>query len=213
MIKTLYLWDLAGTIFYEKWDAKKTGQPTYDAWLEAQLGKNISEISDREYEEMQKIPYSQGWYFQLDLQPGAKEVLEWAKHNETFTTGTPEQMDWRAECLLPKTGFDFRPYFQKINSTFDFGETNKKTPEMVANYLTEKYQQGYRVIVYTDDKLANCQMFLQAVKSFQDKYVDFSYRIYHILNSNSGLIKDNEYYQIGSLSDLLANEKELIKKS
>ncbi|MFA6215162.1 MAG: hypothetical protein WC768_01170 [Patescibacteria group bacterium] len=207
MNKTLYLWDLAGTIFYEVWDKEKTGWPNYDAWVAAQLGKKISEVSDREYEETYQIPYEKGWYFQLKLQPGAKEALILAKHNEAFTTGVPEQMDWRAAYLVPKTGFDFRKYFQKINTTFDYGETNKKTEEMLVGYLQKKYQQGYKTVVYTDDKLTNCQMFIEAVKLVQKKYLGFSRRIYHILNNNSGLAKKADWWQIGNLKDLLANEK------
>jgi len=207
MIKTLYLWDLAGTLFNEEWDSTKTNYPDYNAWLEAQLGKKIIEVSDRQYEEMYEIPYKQGWYFHLDLKPGVKEVLTWAKHNETFTTGVPEQMDWRAEYLIPKIGFDFRKYFQKINSTFDYGETNKKTVETFADFLGKKYQEGYKIIVYADDKLTNCQAFIDAVESVKRNYPDFSYRLYHVLNNNSGIIEKDSYWQVGNLKGLLINEK------
>jgi hypothetical protein len=207
MSKTLYLWDLAGTLFYEKWDAKKTGYPTVRAWVAAQLGKKEEEMTDREYEEMHEIPYKKGWYFQLALQPGVKEALSLGKYRETFSTGVPEQMDWRAEYLNPKTGFDFRKYFQKINTTFDYEETDKKTKEMLVDYLGKKYQQGYKTVVYTDDKLKNCQMFLEAVKSVKKEHKNFSYRLYHILNDNQGLRKKDSYWEIGNLYDFLANEK------
>ena len=207
--KTLYIWDMAGTIFHEEWNVEKTKYPDIDSWMEVQLGKNIKDISDRKYEDMHKIPYEEGWYFKLDLKPGVKEALRFGKHNETFSTGMQEQMDWRAEYLVPKTGFDFRPYFQKINTTFDYGETNKKTKEMLVDYLTKKYQQGYKTVVYTDDKLANCQFFLDAVNSVKKEYLDFSYRLYHILNNDKGLRQKNGYWEIGSLHDFLANEKSL----
>ncbi|MFA6410170.1 MAG: hypothetical protein WCW26_01185 [Candidatus Buchananbacteria bacterium] len=209
MAKTLYLWDLAGTIFNEVWDVVKTGYPDYEAWVEAQLGKKISEVSDRQCEEMYEIPYKQGWHFQLDLKPGAKEVLTWAKHNETFSQGMQEQIDWRAQYLTPRVGFDIRRFFQKLNSTFDYGETNKKTKEILTDYSIKKYQAGYKTIVYADDKLTNCQAFIDAVESVKMSYPDFSYRLYHILNDNSGLVEKDGYWQIGSLLDLLANEKNI----
>jgi len=205
--KTLYIWDMAGTIFNEEWDAVKTKYPSIEAWIQAQLGKKIGDISDRKFEEMHEIPYKEGWHFKLDLKPGAKEALQFSQHNETFTTGVPEQLDWRAEYLAPKTGFDFRSYFQKINTTFDYGETNKKTKEMLVDYLSKKYQEGYKTVVYTDDKLTNCQFFLDAVELVRRKYQDFSYRLYHVLNNDQGLKHKDGYWQIGSLYDLLANEK------
>ncbi|MFA6254753.1 MAG: hypothetical protein WC675_01815 [Patescibacteria group bacterium] len=209
MTKTLYLWDMAGTIFHEEWDVKETKYPSIEAWIEAQLGKKIKDVPDRKFEQMYEIPYKEGWYFQLALQPGAKEVLSWTKYNETFSTGMQEQMDWRAEYLVPKTGFDFRSCFQKLNSTFDYGETNKKTKEMLVDYLEKKYQQGYKTVIYTDDKETNCQFFLEAVKSVKDKYPDFSARLYHILNNNSGIKDKKTYWEIGSLYDFLANEKKV----
>lgn len=211
MTKTLYLWDMAGTIFHEKWDTEKTKYPSIEAWVAAQLGKDIKDVSDRKFEQMHEIPYKEGWYFQLALQPGVKEVLSWTQHNETFSTGMQEQMDWRSQYLTPRVGFDIRDFFQKLNSTFDYGETNKKTKEMLIDYLEKKYQQGYKTVVYTDDKVKNCQFFIDAVKSLRKKYPDFSYRLYHILNDDSG-IKDKEaYWEIGSLYDFLTNEQKLNK--
>lgn len=209
--KTLYIWDMAGTIFNEEWDVKKTKYAVYDDWVESQLCKKINEVSDRVYEEMYEIPYKEGWYFQLALQPGVKEVLSWTKHNETFSTGMQEQMDWRAECLNPKVGFDIREFFQKFNSTFDYDETNKKTKKMLVGYLNKKYQEGYKTVVYTDDKLENCQFFLDAVELVRKKYHDFSYRLYRILNNDKGLKQKNGYWEIGSLHNFLINEKKLVK--
>jgi len=209
MTKTLYLWDMAGTIFYERWDTEKTKYPNVEAWVEAQLGKKFKDISDRQFEQMHEIPYEEGWYFQLALQPGVKEVLFWTKHNETFSTGMQEQMDWRSQYLTPRVGFDIKKFFQKLNSTFDYGETNKKTKEMLVDYLTKKYQAGYMTVVYTDDKLANCQSFIDAVESVKKNHPAFSYRLYHILNDDSGIKDKKTYWEIGSLYDFLANEKKV----
>ena len=48
--KILCLWDLAGTLFPEKWNIN-TGFDSYVKWLENKLGRKRKEISDREYEE------------------------------------------------------------------------------------------------------------------------------------------------------------------
>ena len=213
MTKPLYLWDMAGTIFHEEWNTEKTNYPNIEAWIEAQSGKDIRDISDRKFEEMHEIPYQEGWYFKLALKPGVKEVLSWTKHNETFSTGMQEQMDWRAYYLTPRNGFDIRKFFQRLNSTFDYGETNKKTIEMYVDYLAKKYQEGYKTIVYTDDKLKNCQFFADAVKSLRKKYPDFSCRLYHVLNDNSGLIQKDGLWQIGNLKDLPINEQILTVKN
>lgn len=205
--KTLYIWDLADTLFNEVWNQEKTGFPTFLDWLANKLNKKSFQITPREYEEGCKVPYSQGWYFNTDIKPGFRKVLSWTKNNETFTSGTPEQMDWRGEYLNKKYGFSLQKYFKKINSTFDYGETNIKTAAMINKYLKQKYQEGYRTIVYTDDKFANLEMFKQAIDKIQEKNQDFSGRLYHILNNDSGLKKKSWYFVIGWLKDLLKNEK------
>lgn len=207
--KTLYLWDLAGTIFREEWDAERTGFAGYYDWLEARLGKKMSEITPREEEEMYKVPYGEGWYFKLDLMPGAKESLEWAEYSEVFTQGNPEQIDWRAEYLTPRIGFDVRKFFKKINSTFDYAETNVKTKEMLLDYLRKKYDEGFKSVVYTDDKLKNCENFAEAAEEFKKESGDFSYRLYHIMNDGEGLRAKEGYVEIGSLHDLIEAEKNL----
>lgn len=211
MDKTLYLWDLAGTLFFEKWDAKKTGYSTFGDWLVHESGKKKEEISEREYEEAHRIPYTRGWYFRLGLQPGYKEVLNWTKNNETFSTGMQAQMDWRAEYLNPLAGYDIRKYFKNLVSTFDYGETNKKTTAMLLDYLEKKYRESYSMIVYTDDKINNCNFFINAAKIIRKKYPDFRYRLYHILNNSNGIREKKGYWEIGNLLDFLVNEKKLIK--
>ena len=209
--KTIYLWDLAGTLFPEEWNIKKTGFNSYSNWLQYKLGKRLKSISDREYETGYQIPYTQGWYFNLKLVPHFKKVLSWTKHNETFSTGNKEQVSWRAQYLNPKIGFDLTKYFQKLNSTFDYGKTNKKTKKMLVKYLDRKYQQGYKTVVYTDDKLDNLVFFKKAGELIKNKYPDFSFRLYNIFNSKSGLKNKKAYHEISGLLGLLANEKKLIK--
>ena len=111
--KTVYIWDLAGTLFADVWNKKRTGFQNYDEWIANETGKKLEEISDREYEEMYESPLKKGWPFGLDILPGFREILTWTKNNEAFTTGTIEQMDWRSEYLNPKVGFDVNCYFQK----------------------------------------------------------------------------------------------------
>src|SRR3989338_5780776 len=178
--KILCLWDLAGTLFPEKWNIN-TGFDSYVKWLENKLGRKRKEISDREYEENFKIPYLNGEMFNLQIQPDFKKVLSWTKRNETFSTGNREQMAWRARYLNHKIGFNILDYFQVMNSTFDYGQTNKKTPEMMIDYLEKKHP-------------------------------DFNWRLYHILNTASLIKNKDDYFEIGKLSDFLANEKRLRKQ-
>ena len=208
--KTLYLWDMAGTLFRGEWNKEETGFNNYNEWVENKLGKDIKEISDRKHEEMYEIPFKEGYYLKLDLQPGFRKVLSWTKNNEAFTAGVKEQLDWRAYFLNSKVGFDIRDYLNKINSTFDFGETNKKTENMFLSILKEKYKKGFKTIVYTDDKIANVEFFRQVAEKIKEKYKDFSYRVYHILNDKSGLQDKGWYCEVGSLYDLLENEKKIV---
>jgi len=211
MLKTLYLWDLAGTLYPEKWNKEVTGAESFDDWIEKQLNKPISEVSPRKYEEMYEIPYTKGTYFNLEIQPDYREVLVWTKYNEAFTTGLQKTNDWRAVYLNPIVGFDIKDYLQKINSSFDYAETNIKTREMLADFLSSKYQEGYSMVVYTDDKLKNCEKFMEAVKLVQKNYPEFGCRVYHLLNDRSGINDKKWHYQIGTLTDLMNNEKRINK--
>ena len=209
--KILCLWDLAGTLFPEKWNIN-TGFDSYVKWLENKLGRKRKEISDREYEENFKIPYLNGEMFNLQIQPDFKKVLSWTKRNETFSTGNREQMAWRARYLNHKIGFNILDYFQVMNSTFDYGQTNKKTPEMMIDYLEKKYDADYQTVVYTDDNLKNLKFFIQAGQVIKKKHPDFNWRLYHILNTASLIKNKDDYFEIGKLSDFLANEKKLRKQ-
>ncbi|MEW6610842.1 MAG: hypothetical protein AB1352_04450 [Patescibacteria group bacterium] len=205
---TLYLWDLAGTLFKEGWKSA-SGFESYDEWIEMKLRKGRSEINDEEYERGYRLVYGDRRLFYLDIQPGFEEVLHWTKHNETFSTGVREQMDWRAQYLNSKVGFDIRKYFQKFNSTFDYGKTNVKTKEMLLQYLTQKYHEGYQTVVYSDDKLSNCRLFQDAAEDFCARNPDFSFRIYLVINEGDGIKKMGRYWEAGNLHAILKNEKAL----
>lgn len=181
MNKTFYLWDLADTLFLEAWDAKKSGYSSYDAYVES-LGFNLKMITPRDYEWSYERPYREG-LFKLSLTEGFTEVLKWTKHNGVFTTGNREQMDWRAEYLMKMYGFDVRPYVGEIFTTFDYGNTNSKTSAMLQDILNQKTNEGYERIVYTDDKRANCNFFLNAAKALWAKHVHFTARAYHLTST------------------------------
>ena len=201
--KTLYLWDLAGTLFPEEWNKEKSGFETYKDYV-VSLGKNPD--NPCEWAESEKETYLKDWY-NLGVAPYFRETLKWTKYNETFSTGVPEAMDWRAAYLNPRVGFDIQSYFQKINSTFDYGETNTKTKEMLIDYMQKKYDQEYKTIVCTDDKQKNLDAFKEAAEEIKKNHPDFSYRLYYILNDNNGLRKEKDYFIVGNLFDLLENKK------
>ncbi|MBT4210134.1 MAG: hypothetical protein HOE19_04455 [Candidatus Komeilibacteria bacterium] len=207
--KILYLWDLTGTLFHEKWNKEFTGVDSYEDWLEEKLNKNIKDVSPREYEEMCREPYSKGKHFNLDIYPGFKEVLEWTKNNEAFTSGLIEHNDWRAKYLNPILGYDIRQYFQKINTTFDYEDTNIKNEEMFYQYLQNKYKQGYKTIIYTEDKIKYIKCFKIAALKLHKKYPDFSFRLYHILHNEKDIKDQAGYWEAGSLLGVLNNEKKL----
>jgi hypothetical protein len=205
--KILYLWDLANTLFPEKWDSTKSGFASHKAYT---VSLGLDPENPRDYEESVKEPYVRGDWYTLGIADGYREVLTWAKNNEAFTTGFREQMDWRAEYLNPRVGYDIRKYLQKITSTFDYAETNLKTKEMLVDFLSKKVQEGYQTVVYTDDKLANCQFFKEAAEIVRLTSPAFNYRVYHLTNSLSHVKKIGWYWEIGKLLDILKNEKILV---
>lgn len=194
MKKILYLWDLAGTLFLEKWDREKSGFESYADYVKS-LGYDLETISPQEWEWAYERPFEEG-YLQVSPSPGFREVLSWTKNNAAFTTGNREQIDWRAGQILPKYGFDIRDYLKEIHSTFDYGNTNKKTPEMLQAILRKKFEDGFDTFVYTDDKLENSLFFQEAAK-------DYTHRVYHFKNDNKGLRSKDNYLEIGSLLDLI----------
>ena len=204
-MRTLYLWDLAGTLFLEKWNKTLSGFNSFEDFVAA---RGILFSDARRFEECYYEPYIQG-YFWLQLAPGFKEMLTWAKHNETFNTGFQKQMDWRARYLNPRVGFDIRKFFQKLNSTFDWGETNVKTPAMLQQYLEIKIKENYSTVVYSDDHLENVKFFISAAKKINRQCRDFKWRAYHVVNKNGGWRAAEGYFQAGSLLDILEKEKSI----
>lgn len=209
--KTLYIWDLANTLFPQTWNESLIGSSSYKDWIQKKSGKPLSEISPREYEEGFRYFYENGELVLLNVQRDFREVLDWTKNNEAFTTGVPEQLDWRAEYLLPKIGYDVRTYLKRVNSTFDYGETNTKTEEMIKDYIDRKTSEGYNTFIYTDDDLSNCQTFSKVLRSNNQDPDKITFRIYNILNDQSGVQNKGDYFTIGGLVDLLENEKKLWK--
>ena len=202
--KILYLWDLADTLFKERWDVEKTGLADYDAYIES-LGYNLKTIDAKTYEENYERPFKDG-LMELSLMPGFVETLSFTKHNAAFTTGIPEQIGWRAEVFLKKGLPDIRPFFENIYTTFDYGNTNQKTTAMLLDILHKIHKKGYSAIVYADNKLENCIEF----KNAADQVLKIKYRLYHInKDSNFKQINPN-FFEAPGLLELLKNEKELL---
>lgn len=200
MPNILYLWDLANTLFPEKWNRELSGYDNFDEYMKARGVEAAKE--PRRYEEGFREVYTQGEMYNLQVADGYQEVLTWAKNNEAFSTGLKECMDWRAEYLNPRVGFDVRSYLRKVNSTFDYEETNIKTQEMLDKYLRQKVSEGYDTVVYTDDKLKNCEQFREATS----KITGLKYRLYNMLNDNKGIRDKGWYCEVGNLRDVMSAE-------
>ncbi len=199
MKKILHVWDLGNTLFREIWDPKVSGFPSVREFVES-IGKNPDD--PYEFECGHELTFRKGEMFSLDIIPGFREVLSSFEHNEAFTSGVPEQMEWRAEYLNPRVGLDIRSLFQHIASTFDYGNTNIKTKEMLVDYLKKKQTEGYEEVVYADDKLKNCLFFKEAAEEVFPQS-----RIYHFLNDNGDIRLRSGYIEIGSLLDIIKNEE------
>jgi hypothetical protein len=202
--KTLYLWDLADTLFGEDWNVEKTGLADFDAYIES-LGYDLKTIDARTYEWHYERPFKDG-LIELSILPGFVETLTWTKNNAVFSTGNPEQIQWRAEVFLKKGLPDILGFFQKIYSTFDYGNTNHKTAAMFLDILEKEAANGYSTIVYSDNKLENCRQFQQAA----DQAPSVQTRLYHVKAANGGLqaISQN-FFEIPNLLELLRNEQKL----
>lgn len=200
--KTLYLWDLADTLFGERWDAEKTGLANFDDYITS-LGYNLNKIDAKTYEWNYEKPFKEE-LIELSLLPGFTETLSWTDHNAVFTTGNREQIDWRAEVFLKKRPVDIRPFFETIYSTFDFGNFNNKTQEMFFDILKRELAKGYSAIVYVDNKLENCRQFQEATAQIRA----IGYRIYHINAGAAQLTKlSANFFEVPDLFKLLENEQ------
>ncbi len=203
--KTFYLWDLGDTLFGETWDIKSTGLPNYDAYIES-LGYNLKTIDAKTYELGYERPYKDG-LMKLELLPGFVETLSWTKNNAAFTTGIPEQIKWRSEVFLKKGLPDIKPFLEKIYTTFDYGNTNQKTVAIILDILKKIERSGYSTVVYSDNKLENCKLFMEAAEQLPS----IKFRTYYINIKSSGLTKiSNNLYETHGLLELLKNEKSLV---
>lgn len=200
-MKTLYLWDLGQTLFPEKWNPELTGFATFNDYL-VSIGKSLDK-DPLDCASQEKDFYIKGQMYGLEVAKGLKDVLSWTKNNEAFTTGAPDSLHWRAIYLNPLLGYDVEKLFQHVFTTFEYGNTNKKTKEMFADHLSKRLVDGYKVAVFTDDNINNCKLF----KEGADEVLGLSYRVYHILNDGKGLRKKDWYFEIGSLFELLKNEQ------
>ncbi len=200
-MKTLYLWDLGQTLFPEKWNFKLTGFLTFIDYLNS-IEKSFDK-DPRDCVEQEKDFYIHGEKYGLKISNGFKEVLSWTRYNEAFTTGAPESLHWRAIYLNPLVGYDVESFFQHVFTTFEYGNTIKKTKEMFKDYLSKRYLAGYETVVFVDDNVNNCRLFKEGAEEIKG----LNYRIYNILNDNNGLRAKEWYWEIGNLYDLLKNEQ------
>ncbi|MFA6908414.1 MAG: PEP-utilizing enzyme [Patescibacteria group bacterium] len=181
MRKTYYLWDLANTLFPERWDQKKSGVSNYPAFVES-LGYSLETVTPKQFEDAYEEPYKKG-FFDISLVPGFVEVLGWTKNNSYFTTGVHEVNVWRSVQLKRKTPVDIFTYLSKGFSTFDYGDTNVKTIPMLIDILHKLNAQGFTEVVYTDDKAENCQFFLDAVAQARKEGINVVGRTYHLTDA------------------------------
>lgn len=197
---TLYLWDLADTLFIEEWNQDKSGFLSYNDYV-ASRGYDLGTISPLEYE----LCYEEAFrkkFFTLGLKDGFVETLAWTRHNVAFSTGNREQIDWRAEMLLPEIGFDIRTFLPEVLSTFDYGNVNKKAVAMFADIIRKKISAGYTTLVYADDKLSNCELFLTAAR----QHPEVSSRVYHMTGS-APAPSHSPSIPVKNLLELLHNEQ------
>jgi hypothetical protein len=199
MKRTIYIWDLADTLFIERWDAGKSGFATMEAYLKS-IGKTAGQVTPFEYETAQADLYKKALLI-ADLAPGFFEILNFTKNNVAFTTGTKEQIVYRAEQIKQKYGRDILPLFKKIITTFDYEPSNIKNLT-VYKKLAADLAQTSDILVYADNHLGNCQNFITACK---DKGLPF--RCHHITNDDGGLKKFDGFWQAGRLTDVLTNEQ------
>ena len=194
MTNTLYVWDLADTLFFQKWNEELMGAATPLLWMKKQrMDVSTLEQYERNFEKF----FLNGTTVDLALMPGYAEVLAQTNDNQAFTTGVIEQVDWRAEYLNPQVGFDIKKFFTKIVSTFDFVPTNLKTSAVIDAYL-EQEAESYEHLVYTDNDLTNCELFHQIGR----KYFA-SVRVFHFKNDGLGLRPQNWCAEVGCLTDIL----------
>ena len=208
--KTLYIWDLADTLFIEYWDQKKSGVKNFKAYLKS-LGYNLRTIKAIDYENSYHIPFTKN-ILKFKYNSGALKMLNWAKHNGVFTTGHRKQLGWRAVQLKHNHLPDFRKFFHVFYSTFDYGNTNKKNFQMYKDILQKSLKLGFTTIVYADNNYANCNLFISAAARLKKQISRFNYRLYYIRPNVQSLKGVNSHKFIASnFQQIIKNEKSLNK--
>lgn len=202
--KTFYVWDQADTLFAEVWDIEKTGLPDYNVYV-LSLGHDIETMPKRVYENAYEIPYRTEM-FKVELMPGFKELLSWTKHNAAFTTGVPEQREWRTDQIKRKYGIELKDYIPEVFSTFDYGNTNVKTVEMYADVVRKVQKRGFTTVVYADDKIANCEMFEAGARTIPG----ITYRLYRVNPAMDSQLQGDTIKEVKNLFDILESEKNLV---
>ena len=200
----IYLWDAGGTLFPEKWAWKK--YKNFKDFLVARYGRNYT---DWEEEKCWEEAYRKG-YENVTLNKGFKKVLSWTKNNFVLTAGNYGQIDARREVYLRKYNIDIKSYLTGVITRFDYKRKNlKKDRGLFKLVLQDYFKKGYREFIYTDDNLKNIKEFVIAAQELKKikEYQDLKFRAYNILNNNIGLTKKKDYWEIGSLTDLMENEK------
>jgi len=209
LTKTFYLWDLAGTLFPEVWEKDKSGFASFNDYVSSIY--DLHNIDPADYERCYELPYKLGW-FNVTLAEGFPEVLIWAEYNGSFTTGLHETLKWRGEQLKAKYGIDISQYLPEKFSTFDYGNTNVKTPAMLIDIMKKKHLENYSTIVYTDDKPANCKFFLESYNKVKEEIAPMQARTYHIAQLEQEPVKvEVNYWQVGNLFQIRENEQLLNK--
>ncbi len=204
-VKTIYLWDAANTLFPEQWQHPEFA--AYEDFLASKFPDGQHNNLDNEKlcaEAYQKE------YYKVWPNKGFQELLKWTKNNYVVTTGTVEQTAIRREKILASHNFDINDYLSGVVSSFAYHDNpteNAKDEEFWLRMLKGKYDEGYQEIIYADDKVQGVKDFYLAANKLN--LPDLTVRGYHLKNDDSGLNQVGQYWEAGSLIDILEKEKSL----
>lgn len=203
--KKIYLWDAANTLFPEKW--QHPGFKTYEDFLASRFPDG--QYNNLDDEKVCEESYQKEFY-KVWPNKGFQELLEWTKNNYVVTTGTVEQTVIRRGKILVSHKFDINDYLSGVVSSFAYHDKpteNAKDEQFWLRMLKEKFDHGYREIIYSDDKVAGVQDFYSAAKKLN--FPDLTIRGYNLKNDESGLKQVGSYWEAGTLLDILENEKSI----
>lgn len=201
--KTLYIWDAADTIFIEDF-RDELGSKNMLEHLSKIIGKNATNLSDREYSKIEDIEFKKG-VFEIDIEPGFQKVLAYTKNNIIVSSGDPSQTEYRRKIIQQKHHFDILRYFLDVTQVFDWNDDHddaSRNPKMFVNLINHFLKKGFNRFVYADDKLKHCLNFVRACQTLSD--IDFA--TYHI-NTKNKLIKNLKLFKVNSLFEILQNER------